>query len=92
MNCPNCGQTLQARERLGVEIDGCPGCRGVWLDRGELDKLLERESQYNNRRNRNDDDDDDYDDDDDDDDGALFGGGRQRGRGRGFFQNILDAF
>ncbi len=33
-------------ERQGVEIDYCPNCRGVWLDRGELDKLLERASSY----------------------------------------------
>ena len=43
MNCPNCPhQTLVMSERQGVEIDYCPTCRGVWLDRGELDKLLER--------------------------------------------------
>ncbi len=43
MKCPNCDdQTLTMSERQGVEIDYCPKCRGVWLDRGELDKLLER--------------------------------------------------
>ncbi|NUQ70486.1 MAG: zf-TFIIB domain-containing protein [Chthonomonadales bacterium] len=43
MNCPTCTDTpLVIADRLGVEIDYCPRCRGVWLDRGELDKLIER--------------------------------------------------
>lgn len=41
MNCPVCGERLRAIERYGVEIDICPACKGVWLDRGELDKILE---------------------------------------------------
>lgn len=43
MNCPACKDaTLSMTERQGVEIDYCPKCRGVWLDRGELDKILEK--------------------------------------------------
>ncbi len=43
MKCPHCeNQPLMMSERQGVEIDYCPQCRGVWLDRGELDKLIER--------------------------------------------------
>jgi uncharacterized protein len=43
MQCPNCPNTsLVMSDRQGVEIDYCPQCRGVWLDRGELDKLMER--------------------------------------------------
>jgi len=43
MKCPNCtDSTLVMTDRQGVEIDYCPACRGIWLDRGELDKLLER--------------------------------------------------
>ena len=42
MQCPNCATTLTMSERQGIEIDYCPSCRGVWLDRGELDKILER--------------------------------------------------
>lgn len=42
MQCPSDGTTLLMSERQGVEIDYCPQCRGVWLDRGELDKILER--------------------------------------------------
>ena len=40
--CPACRVDLVMSERQGVEIDYCPRCRGVWLDRGELDKILER--------------------------------------------------
>lgn len=43
MLCPVCKtQNLQMAERQGIEIDYCPQCRGVWLDRGELDKIIER--------------------------------------------------
>ncbi len=43
MKCPHCNDvTLVMADRQGVEIDYCPQCRGVWLDRGELDKLIER--------------------------------------------------
>jgi len=42
MACPVDGATLVMSERQGIEIDYCPTCRGVWLDRGELDKIIER--------------------------------------------------
>ncbi len=42
MRCPVDGETLVMADRNGVEIDYCPKCRGVWLDRGELDKIIER--------------------------------------------------
>ena len=43
MHCPVCPETnLVMSERQGIEIDYCPKCRGVWLDRGELDKIIER--------------------------------------------------
>jgi Zn-finger nucleic acid-binding protein len=45
MACPTCGVALVMSERQGVEIDYCPSCRGVWLDRGELDKIIERASR-----------------------------------------------
>lgn len=41
MKCPNCNEVLLMTERHQVEIDYCPSCRGVWLDKGELDKLME---------------------------------------------------
>ena len=45
--CPNCNASMQSVQRSGVELDMCPTCRGVWLDRGELEKILEagRENQ-----------------------------------------------
>ena len=45
MQCPVDGTTLVMADRSGVEIDYCPQCRGVWLDRGELDKIIERSVQ-----------------------------------------------
>ncbi len=43
MKCPHCKEhNLVMSERKGIEIDYCPECRGIWLDRGELDKILER--------------------------------------------------
>jgi Zn-finger nucleic acid-binding protein len=42
MKCPVDDETLVMTDRNGVEIDYCPKCRGVWLDRGELDKIIER--------------------------------------------------
>ena len=42
MKCPVDGNTLVITDRSGVEIDYCPQCRGVWLDRGELDKIIDR--------------------------------------------------
>lgn len=41
MQCPVCDEKMKEVERQGVAIDICPGCKGVWLDRGELDKLIE---------------------------------------------------
>jgi uncharacterized protein len=45
MRCPSCGGQLVELERSGVRIDACRQCRGVWLDRGELDRILERERE-----------------------------------------------
>ncbi|WP_169077623.1 zf-TFIIB domain-containing protein [Microcella alkalica] len=42
MKCPTDDSTLVMSERNGIEIDYCPQCRGVWLDRGELDKIIDR--------------------------------------------------
>ncbi len=41
-DCPRCAAVLTMSDRHGIEIDYCPNCRGVWLDRGELDKIIER--------------------------------------------------
>jgi Zn-finger nucleic acid-binding protein len=46
VKCPVDDTVLAISDRQGIEIDYCPTCRGVWLDRGELDKLIERESRW----------------------------------------------
>lgn len=48
MQCPIDNVDLVMSSREGIEIDYCPKCRGVWLDRGELDKIIERSSQISN--------------------------------------------
>lgn len=56
MKCPACKDaTLAITERQGIEIDYCPECRGVWLDRGELDKLVERAERERPRGEHRDD-------------------------------------
>jgi len=101
MFCPRCEvTTLVERTRAGVAIDTCPSCKGLWLDRGELDRLLVKVDEgERSARHRDDDRDDDPDeragrgrhgrrrdddDDDDDDDGP-------RG-GRGFFGTLRSIF
>ncbi len=82
MQCPVCNVELKIADRQGVEIDYCPKCRGVWLDRGELDKLVERATQIDSQpmavpprvETRN----DFYDDDNDDDDYKRKNGERYR--------------
>lgn len=62
MKCPVDGATLVLSDRQGIEIDYCPECRGVWLDRGEIDKIVERSGQGAPAQRgsyRHDDDDDD---------------------------------
>lgn len=85
MNCPRCNDSLIEQARSGVQVDVCPRCRGIWLDRGELEKLAQYEGRYR--------DDDDDDDDDDDMDWDEGGRGPRRGRRRGgFFENLMDMF
>jgi Zn-finger nucleic acid-binding protein len=45
MNCPVCGEKLREIERSGVMVDICPSCKGVWLDRGEIEKLIGAEAK-----------------------------------------------
>lgn len=64
MNCPICHVALVISDKQGIEIDYCPQCRGIWLDRGELDKIIERSaiqgqnpvygSNQSNNQHRND--------------------------------------
>lgn len=50
MKCPTCNETLLISEKKGIEIDYCPKCRGIWLDRGELEKILERSADHYAKR------------------------------------------
>jgi Zn-finger nucleic acid-binding protein len=98
MQCPVDGTTLAMTDRQGVEIDYCPQCRGVWLDRGELDKLIERgeasaasappprerDRDFEREPERR-----HRDDDDDDRHLGGFGGGHKR-RKKGFLSEIFE--
>ena len=76
MKCPVDGETLQLAERAGVEIDYCPQCRGVWLDRGELDKIIDRSASQPPRAQV-------WNADDD-------RGGRKKKKRGGFLEEIFD--
>jgi Zn-finger nucleic acid-binding protein len=84
MKCPTCTETdLVMTDRQGVEIDYCPKCRGVWLDRGELDKIIERSSQPAPSSRR---DDDDW----DDDDKHKYQYGKKKSKTKSIFGEIFD--
>ncbi len=50
MKCPNCQTTLLITDKKGIEIDYCPDCRGIWLDRGELEKIMERSAEHYSKK------------------------------------------
>ncbi|MEL6406180.1 MAG: zf-TFIIB domain-containing protein [Chloroflexota bacterium] len=52
MLCPVCDVELAMAERKGIEIDYCPQCRGVWLDRGELDRIIDRTDYQRAKKNK----------------------------------------
>ena len=81
MNCPVDGAQLPMAERHGVEIDYCPTCRGIWLDRGELDKIIEHvESESGGRQDER-----EYDDHEEE-----RGHGRKRSRLSSLFEGFGD--
>jgi Zn-finger nucleic acid-binding protein len=85
MSCPNCSTPMQEIRRYDADIDYCPSCRGVWLDRGEIDKIAMAQNRFDEehyRRYHRDRDYDDY-----DDDYYHYGGHRRR---RGFFGDLFD--
>jgi Zn-finger nucleic acid-binding protein len=95
MKCPACSETdLLMSERQGVEIDYCPGCRGVWLDRGELDKIVERSNEMSaapagTRSSRDDDRHDSDRDHHDDRYGSSGRDGSSKKKKGGLFGDIL---
>lgn len=92
MTCPNCNETLVMTERQGVEIDYCPKCRGVWLDKGELDKIIERSAENESRGQQYERPDDRYRDDDRqrDDDYYRKHGKYPQKKKRGFLGDFFD--
>ena len=52
MNCPICNVTLLLAEKQGVDIDYCPQCRGIWLDKGKLEKIIDKISSSGSTINR----------------------------------------
>ena len=88
MKCPIDDETLVLSERQGIEIDYCPSCRGVWLDRGELDKLIERDAdRYEPEPVRRPDPDRTERWRDDDDDRHRYGGKRRK---KGFLSEMFE--
>lgn len=87
---------LRERDRSGIKIDFCPDCQGVWLDRGELDKIIERESQDDDGDDRRDRDDDRRDRGDDRDDrsrGSSYdsrGTDPKKSKKKSFFESLTD--
>lgn len=103
MKCPNCEETLIMTERQGVEIDYCPKCRGVWLDKGELDKIIEKSAAIESTQNLKQNEEkrkrqyNNEEDDDDDDEGGFFNRNRRNDnndnpnrRKGGFLGNLFD--
>ena len=108
MNCPKCQTVMREREKGDLIIDICPNCHGVFLDAGELEKLVSAEERVYERRGWQ------YDDDDDDDYSRSRGGYRDEPRGgyrdeparagsydsrnqpqrkkKGFFSSIMESF
>jgi Zn-finger nucleic acid-binding protein len=95
MKCPVCsGTDLLMTDRQGVEIDYCPSCRGVWLDRGELDKIIERANAESaassgSRRTREDEGRDDRHESDHDHHGSSSRDANSKKKKGGFLGDIL---
>lgn len=91
MVCPVCKNVeLKLSDRQGIEIDYCPQCRGVWLDRGELDKIIERSAIIETRPKPSQQNNDDYYDDDNDyqrDDRYT-----QKRKRKSFLGDVFDIF
>jgi Zn-finger nucleic acid-binding protein len=95
MKCPRCDTSiLDERDRDGVTVDVCRECRGIWLDRGELEKIIARTTreldEYSAARRRGDDDDDQR--DDRTPPGGWPGGRRHDKRKRSWLESLGDIF
>jgi uncharacterized protein len=90
MNCPICNVTLLLAEKQGVEIDYCPKCRGIWLDRGELEKIIEKSSQFEQPQYPEKQYDKNYDKHYDDHDDHHYPGNQPYKRKKGFLGDLFD--
>ena len=97
MICPRCNTNLVVSNTQGVEVDHCPNCRGVWLDRGELEKIIERSNSYGSSwegREHFDHHDDHHEDHHDKHHDSYrnggFGFGHQPRRRKGFLSELFD--
>jgi Zn-finger nucleic acid-binding protein len=103
--CPKCQSLMRTYERSGVTVDQCTDCRGIFLDRGELERLVDAEQGWQRShpaprdRDRERDRDrrpsfpspfGDRDDDDDDDDRRRYGEGSHKRRKKSFFDDLFD--
>jgi uncharacterized protein len=80
MKCPICNMDLLLSEKLGIEIDYCPKCRGIWLDRGELDKIMEKSQPVSPREYA----------DRHDEHGGYDHHGYKEHRKKSFFEELFD--
>jgi len=85
--CPNCSSEMNIANKFGVEIDHCPRCKGVWLDRGELEKITNIQDRYEEDHYKKYHYERDHDDDDDDDD---YHKKRKHKRKGGFLGELFD--
>jgi len=90
MNCPQCNTNLAMSDRHGVEIDYCPNCKGVWLDRGELEKIIERVNEQGSPGMFRPKHDDGYDKRNQNQYDSHDEFGNQPGRKKGFLSDIFD--
>jgi Zn-finger nucleic acid-binding protein len=106
LTCPKCQGRMRTYERSGVTVDQCSECRGIFLDRGELERLVDAEQGWQRShpasRERHDDERDrdrgsrfpnpfgDRDDDDDDDDRRRYSQGSHKRRKKSFFDELFD--
>jgi uncharacterized protein len=97
--CPKCQGLMRSYERSGVTVEQCADCRGIFLDRGELERLVDAEQSWQKRDYRPREREReipfpfggrDRDDDDDDDDHRRYGEGYRKRRKRSFFDDLFD--
>jgi Zn-finger nucleic acid-binding protein len=91
MDCPIDGTTLQMTDRQGIEIDYCPQCRGVWLDRGELDKIIERSASWSGDAGDRDERGEDRRDDQRRDEPKAGKPEKKKSKSKSFFETIMES-